>query len=80
MRSKSIANKIVESVEAAQPSISASMKEPVSAAVIKQVPQPLDFSDPQQLIPKSTKMCQCSASCAFKVQFETRSDLDVFLK
>lgn len=80
MRSKSAASKIVESMKASQPSMNASMREPVFAAVVKQVPQSLDCSGLRQIIPRSTKINQRGATPTFKVQFETRSDLNFFLK
>jgi hypothetical protein len=80
VRSKSAASKIVESMKTSHPSINASIREPVLAAVVKQVPRSLDCSGLLQIISKSTKKNQQGATPTFKAQFGTRSELDFFLK
>ena len=74
------ATKIVEAMKTSSPSLSVSLKESAYIGVVKRVPEDIDHSKLEELIPKCTKVTQCGKSRTYKVYFQTRSDLEVFLE
>ena len=80
VRTKTAATKLVETMKTSSPSLNASLKESAYIGVVKRVLEDIDHSKLKELIPKCTKVTQCGKSRTYKVYFQTRSDLEVFLE
>ena len=80
VKSKRAANKIAENAKNSTSGISVSVKSPLFIGILKGVPIEYDENQVKSLVPSCVKVSQGGKSRVFKVYFESKQNLDQFLK
>ena len=80
VKSKKTADTIASTLKSDKYGVTASVRSPSYIGVLKRVPEDLNEQSLHELIPRATKVMQCGSSRAFKVYFESRHELEIFVR
>jgi hypothetical protein len=80
VKSKKTADAVVASLKNNSQGVAASVRSPSHIGVLKRVPEDFDEQSLKPLIPNAVKILQCGTSRVFKVNVESRTELEFFLR